>query len=64
MNTQKSVTVWDGVKIGCGIFIVLPAIILAFIILILGIPTCGAISEARAKEKQRKEQKAQEATYE
>jgi hypothetical protein len=63
MSTQK-VTVWDGVKIGCGIFIVLPAIILAFIILLLGIPTCGAIGEARAKEKQRNEQKLKETTYE
>jgi hypothetical protein len=55
MNTQKTITVWDGVKIGCGIFIVLPCLILALLLLILGVPTCGAISEARAKEKQRKE---------
>ena len=64
MNTKQTITVWDGVKIGCGIFIVLPAIILAFIILLLGIPTCGAIGEARAKEKQRNEQKLKETTYE
>jgi hypothetical protein len=55
MNTKQTITAWDGVKIGCGIFIVLPCLILALFLLILGVPTCGAISEARAKEKQRKE---------
>jgi hypothetical protein len=55
MNTKQTITVWDGVKIGCGIFIVLPCLIFALFLLILGVPTCGAISEARAKEKQRKE---------
>jgi hypothetical protein len=55
MNTKQTITVWDGVKIGCGIFIVLPCLILAFFLLILGVPTCGAIKEQRAKEKQRRE---------
>ena len=52
---HASITIWDGVKIGCGIFIVLPCLILVFFMLILGVPTCGAIKDARAKEKQRRE---------
>ena len=56
--SAKSITIWDGVKIGCGIFIVLPALVIGFIILVIGIPTCGAIKQERAKEKQRMQQKA------
>ena len=51
---SSKVTVWDGVKIGCGIFIVLPAIIFGFILLLVGIPTCSAIKEQHAKEQQAK----------
>jgi hypothetical protein len=52
---SSKVTVWDGVKIGCGIFIVLPAIIFGFILLLVGIPTCSAIKEQHAKEKRAKQ---------
>lgn len=59
MNTSKPISVWDGVKIGCGIFIVLPTIIIG-IFLILCVPTCAAIKDQRQKAKQRIEQKEQQ----
>ncbi len=58
-NQNKGMTIWDGVKIGCGIFIVLPAIIIVGIFLILCVPTCAAIKDQREKGKQRIEQKEQ-----
>ena len=39
MNTKQTITVWDGVKIGCGIFIVLPAILLVATILFRNRPS-------------------------
>ena len=36
-----SVSVWDGVKIGFGIFIVLPLIILFGWLILIGLATCG-----------------------
>ncbi len=49
MNTQKqTITVWDGVKIGCGIFIVLPAILLVIAMLFLMlVPSCVRAKKAR-----------------
>jgi hypothetical protein len=52
MNTSKPISVWDGVKIGCGIFIVLPTIIIIGIFLILFVPTCAAIKDQKQKAKQ------------
>jgi len=48
MNTQKPITVWDGVKIGCGIFIVLPAILLVATILFLMLVAVMRQGEKRA----------------
>jgi len=48
MNQQKSITIWDGVKIGCGIFIVLPAILLvATILFLMLVPSCVKARKAR-----------------
>jgi hypothetical protein len=57
MNTSKPISVWDGVKIGFGIFIVLPAIVVSFLILLVCIPTCAALKKHKAQVKQRMEQK-------
>jgi hypothetical protein len=47
---SNRITVWDGVKIGCGIFIVLPAIILGLFFLLVAIPACSKIKEQRAEQ--------------
>lgn len=56
MNT-KQISVWDGVKIGFGIFIVLPTIVIALFVLFICVPTCAAVKKQRAKEKQSIEQR-------
>ena len=52
---QKQPGVWSGVKIGCGMFIVLPLIILALFVLIFAVPTCNGIKKQRAAMQQTKQ---------
>lgn len=57
MSKQQS-GVWSGVKIGCGIFIVLPLIIIG-ITMAVAVPACGALKEQKeAIEKIKKEARA------
>jgi uncharacterized membrane protein len=52
MNTKQTITVWDGVKIGCGIFIVLPAILLvATILFLMLVPSCVKARNERMADK-------------
>jgi hypothetical protein len=45
--SAKPITVWDGVKIVCGIFIVLPAISLVISILFLMLALVSSCAKAR-----------------
>jgi hypothetical protein len=56
----QNVGVWTGVKIGCGMFIVLPLIIGGIFLLFVAVPTCTTIREVKEKEnaKQQADQSA------
>lgn len=60
MSNQTGV--WSGVKIGCGMFIVLPAILIG-VFMAIAVPTCGAINKQREtieKVKQEAREKAKQ----
>jgi hypothetical protein len=54
----QNIGVWTGVKIGCGMFIVLPLIIGGIFLLIAAVPTCTAIREVKEKAKQQADESA------
>ena len=55
---SEKITVWSGVKIGCGIFIVLPLIVMACIMLFaMLVPSCIKTSNKNSADKLTTEEK-------